>query len=362
MKLPREKPRFLICRLSAVGDTVHTLPLANLIKQRWPGAFVAWVVEKGAAPLVQAHQAVDETIVAGKGFLKSPSQLWQLTRRLRALKIDVALDPQSLTKSAALAWLSGAACRVGCARPIGRELAPWLNTEQITPRETHVVRRYLEVLRPLGVHASERDVRFDLPRDAAGKAAIARFLDAAKLSGDFAVINPGAGWDSKVWPAERYAEVARQLAIPSVVVWAGEKEQAWAAAIVAGSNGRSRLASPTSLPELTALVRRARVFIGSDTGPLHIAAAVGTPCVAMYGPTRPEVCGPFGPGHVVLQSCHDDLGSSRKEQGKVSNAMLQITPPQVVAACQSVLAQPRVIRDPLFCPYFAALSCFNVSR
>jgi ADP-heptose:LPS heptosyltransferase len=331
-------PRFLICRLSAVGDTVHTLPLAQLIKQRWPAAFVAWAVEKGPAPLVQSCPAVNETIVVPKGFLKSPGQIAQLRRRLRALKIEIALDPQSLAKSAVLAWLSGAKRRIGFAKPIGRELAPWLNSHLVKPQETHVVRRYLEVLRSLGVRASASDVVCDLPRHEASESAIRRYLATALPNQDFAVINPGAGWDSKVWPADRYSDVASQLPLPSVVVWAGEKERVWAEEIVANSQGKACLAPATTLLELTALVRLGRLFIGSDTGPLHIAAAVGTPCMAMYGPTRPEVCGPYGSGHIVLQAGLEDLGSARKAPGSISEAMLQISVEQAVTACRRMLS------------------------
>lgn len=336
MQTPGKTPRFLICRLSAIGDTIHTLPLAHLIKQRWPNSFLAWVVEKGAAPLVQSCGAVDETIIVPKGFLSSPAQLVQIRRRLRALKLDIALDPQSLAKSATLAWLSGARRRIGFARPIGRELAPWLNSESVTPTQTHVVRRYLEVLRPLGVQTTEDDVHWDLPRDEASETAASRFLTAALSNADFAVINPGAGWDSKVWPAERYAAVARQLPIPSVVVWAGQKERTWAESIVAAAEHKAWLAPATSLLVLTALMRRARLFIGSDTGPLHLAAAVGTPCVGMYGPTRPEVCGPYGTGHIVLRGSASELGH-RKAAGEVSAAMLQTTADQVVNACRQLL-------------------------
>jgi ADP-heptose:LPS heptosyltransferase len=189
----------------------------------------------------------------------------------------------------------------------------------------HVVRRYLELLRPLGVRATDEDVVFNLPHDDGSETTINRTLVSAGLTGDFAVINPGAGWDAKVWPAERYGAVASGLPIPSFVVWAGEKEYTWAKQIVASSKDMARLAPPTTLLELTALVRRTRLFIGSDTGPLHIAAAAGTPCVAMYGPTSAEICGPFGPGHVVLQG---------------TNSMLQISSEQVLNACQQVLQRP----------------------
>jgi ADP-heptose:LPS heptosyltransferase len=338
MKPLSERPRFLICRLSAIGDTVHTLPLANLIKQRWPEAFVAWAVEKGPAQLLKGQRSIDEVVVVPKGFLKSPQELWRLSARLRALKIDVALDPQSLTKSATLGLLAGAPRRIGFTAPIGRELGPWINNELLAPREPHVVRRYLEILRPLGVHASERDVQFDLPSDAAAEASIDTFLTSVGLTNRFAVVNPGAGWDSKVWPAERYGQVASGLPIPSVVVWAGDKEKAWAETIVRHSGDKAILAPATSLLELTALVRRAMLFVGSDTGPLHIAAAVETPCVAIFGPTRPEVCRPYGSGHTVLRAAYDNLGSARKAAGKTSDAMLQVTSIQVIKACKDSLS------------------------
>jgi heptosyltransferase I len=344
MKPLPAKARFLICRLSAVGDTVHTLPLAQVIKRQWPDAFVAWAVEKGAAPLVQTCADVDEAIVVPKGFLKSPSQLVQLRRKLRAMKFDVALDPQSLTKSSVLAWLSGAKRRIGFTRPIGRELAPWLDKELVKPQQRHVVRRYLEVLRPLGVETTDCDVAWNLPRNPASEATIDKLLQTAGLIDDFAVINPGAGWDSKVWPAERYAEVARQLPVRSVIGWAGEKERAWADEIVASSNSRALLAPPTSLLELTALVRRAGLFIGSDTGPLHIAAAAGTPCVALYGPTRPEVCGPFGTGHTVLYYPAVDQKRPRKLREGNGDAMLQISVQQVVSAAEGLLRLQKTAR------------------
>src|SRR5207342_2418516 len=130
------------------------------------------------------------------------------------------------------------------------------------------------------------------------------WLHDSGLERGFTVLNPGAGWDSKRWPLDRYAQVARYLTqryeLPSVVAWAGSREHEWAKQIVSGSGGQTMLAPAISLTELAALLRKTRLFIGSDTGPLHLAAAVGTPCVGLFGPTRPEVCGPYGSGHVSL--------------------------------------------------------------
>jgi ADP-heptose:LPS heptosyltransferase len=335
-----DQPRFLICRLSAVGDTIHTLPLAVALRREWPSAWIGWVVEPGPSPFVAAHGVIDATFIAPKGFLKSPRRAWQLWRELRATRADVAFDPQSLTKSALCGWMSGARYRIGFAPPQGRELAPWLHTHSVKAQATHVVMRYLELLQPLGRTCTDAETKFQLPHFPAAATKIDQWLHAAGLHQPLAVVNPGAGWDSKVWPAERYALVARQLPLRSVVVWGNTREQRWAEEIVAGAAGNALLAPPTSLPELTELVRRARLFIGSDTGPLHIAAAVGTACAAVYGPTHRDVCGPFGPGHCVLQAAHDTLGSERKTAGLVSPAMLEVTAADLLASCHTILAAP----------------------
>src|SRR6185436_8017826 len=231
---------------------------------------------------------------------------WRLLGRLRTVlsggDFDFALDPQGLTKSGLVSWLSPAKRRVGFARPASRELNPWLQTELVKSEATHRVDRYLELLRPLGLYRPQARFGIDLLSVAMSNAN--KLLDDRTLGGGYAVLNPGAGWDSKRWPVERFAEVARHLSnrgLPSIVAWAGEKERAWAEQIVAESKGVAALAPPTSLLELAAILRRARLFVGSDTGPLHLAAAVGTPCVGMFGPSPGQRNGPYGPAHVTLQ-------------------------------------------------------------
>jgi ADP-heptose:LPS heptosyltransferase len=289
-------------------------------------------VGKGAAPLVEACGAVDRMIVLPKRFPTSPSLLWGLRRELKRERFDVALDPQGLTKSGLVAWLAGARRRIGFARPAAREINPWLQTELVASRATHRVERYLELLRPFGIEQPR--VRFDLtiPRDAEAKA--------AELRGDYVVLNPGAGWDSKRWPLERYAEVARHMAkagLHCVVTWGGSLELAWAEGIVAESEGAAVLAPPTTLLELAAILRQARLFVGSDTGPLHMAAAVGTPCVALFGASRAEACGPHGSGNIVLQQALDE-SPGRKRAGADNWAMREITTAQVNSACDRVLS------------------------
>jgi lipopolysaccharide heptosyltransferase I len=332
-------PRVLLVRLSAVGDCIQTMPLACAVRDQWPDAHLTWVVEKGAAPLVQACDAVDRLIVVPKGFARSLRLLLALRRELRRSRFDFALDPQGLTKSGLVAFLSGAQRRIGFARPQAREINPWLQTEQVTTHSRHRVPQYLELLRPLAVNQSQHRIRFGLRIPHTAEQAITDFVYQPALRGGFVVLNPGAGWDSKRWPVERYAEVARDLAghgIKAVVAWGGKEEEAWAKTIVEQSRGAAVQAPPTSLLELAALLAKARLFVGSDTGPLHLAAALGTPCVALFGASSGVACGPFGPGHVMLQDAHDE-SSGRKRKGADNWAMRKIAVNAVCSACDRLL-------------------------
>ena len=334
----KKSPRFLICRLSAVGDCIHALPLLCALRDHYPKSLIAWAVHPGAAPLLEGHAALDELIVVDRRELTSPRGLWRLRRRLRSRRFDVAIDPQSLSKSAIVARLSGAPRRIGFGVPQGRELSRWLNNRQVTPIAGHVIDRYLQLLRPLDIDAGW--VRFDVPEDERAQAAAAVFIRDAHLALGFAVLNPGAGWDSRLWPAERYAQVARHLGttrqLPSVVVWSGERELAWAHQIVGRSGGQAILAPATTLPELAALLRRARLVVASDTGPLHLAVAVGTLSVALHGTTRPEDTGPYGPSHIALQETYDG-GTSRRRRRADNKAMQAIRVEYVCAACELLL-------------------------
>ena len=333
-------PRILIVRLSAIGDVVHGLPVLNALRAHFPGAFLGWVVEGRAADLLRGHPALDRLIQVPRKWLKSPSAVWRLRRELRELKFDVALDLQCLTKSAIAAWLSGAKRRIGFGGADGRELSRFLHNEHVTPTAAHVIEKNLELLRPLGIDRPR--VEFNLPETPANAATAARMIQAAGLSGGFAIVNPGAGWPSKRWPLDRYAAVARHLgerhALPSLVVWAGPEERGWADQIVAASSGTALLAPATSLMELAALARRARMFIGSDTGPLHIAAAVGTPCVGLFGPMPRERNGPYGTNHIALQQVWL-TGSSRERRTADASSMEAISMDSVCAACDQIICR-----------------------
>lgn len=332
-------PRILITRLSALGDCILTLPLACALRSHFPHATLVWAVEPLAAALIRRHRVVDEVVKVPKGWLTSPTTMVALAERLRARRFDWAFDPQSLTKSSALGWLSGAPQRVGFTRPQGRELAPWLNNISIPRHAPHLVDATLQLLAPLGIE--RMTVRFDIPSEPLAESRLDRFVREAHLSGGFAVINSSASWPSKQWPPERYGRVARYLGerhdLPSVVTWSGARERALSDRIVDRSGGHGILAPETSLFELAGLLRRAWLFLGSDTGPLHLAAAVGTPCIGLYGPTCAEHSGPYGSSHVVVQVRGRQVPHRRRRLD--DSAMRRIMVEGVCAACDQLLSR-----------------------
>jgi lipopolysaccharide heptosyltransferase I len=334
-----QTPRILIVRLSAVGDVIQSMPIACALRERFPEAFLAWAVEARAGQLLEGHEALDQLISLPRGWLKSPGGVWRLRQLLRGLRFDVAIEAQGLTKAAILAWLSGAPRRIGFGFPWGRELSRWLNTETVDTPGPHIVQRNLQLLRPLGIVSPT--ARFLVPEHLKDRQRAAETIAHAGWE-RFAMINTGAGWPSKLWPADRFAAVAAHLAttwnLPTLVVWAGQTEREIGEQLVAGAQGFAQLAPPTTLAELASLARRAKVFISSDTGPLHLAAAVDTPCVGLFGPWPSDVHGPYGPGHIALQKARF-AGSTRQRRTAPPQLMEAITVADVCQACDQILSR-----------------------
>jgi lipopolysaccharide heptosyltransferase I len=329
MKTPQ---RFLITRLSAFGDCVQTLPLLCALRDAFPEANITWMTQTQFVPVLKRHSDVDHVISVSRRWFLSPTEFWQVSRQLRAMNFDVVLDPQSLTKSAIGGFLSGARRRIGVDRPAGRELSRHLNNELVSDR-TNVIHRYLELLRPLGIEESRINFRFPvLPLSSR----LIGFICSAGGAGNFVVLNPNAGWPSKTWPAEQVAETAEALyslfKLRSVVIWHGTKERQ-VAECVAACHSSVLVAPPTDMNELAALIRASRLFVGTDSGPLHLAAANGTPCVGLFGPTRSEVCGPISSSSVCIQA---PLQTTRKRNAP-NTAMQTIDTNMVVEACSKLL-------------------------
>jgi heptosyltransferase-1 len=334
-----DSPRILIARMSAVGDTILTLPVACALRAHFPNAYLGWAVEKGAAAVLQGHACLDELIVLPRGWFVKPHGIADARRRLQRGGFQIAVDCQSITKTAMACWLSGAEHRIGCRGKYGCELSPYFNNDLIEPASTHLTDRSLELLAPLGIRQPCVDWQF--PIDAASQQRMTDAVRSLGLCNGYAVINPGATWDSKLWEMDRFAAVAQHLGVRhglrTLVVWGGNRERNWATEIVDGAAGHAVLAPPSSLMELAALIRGGSIFISSDTGPLHMAVAVGTPSIGLYGATRPADCGPYGLPHTAIQVRHH--AGSRKERRHADNHCMRLITSEMVCARADELLQ-----------------------
>jgi lipopolysaccharide heptosyltransferase I len=303
--------RFLIVRLSSIGDIVHALPAAAALAETFPQAHIHWVVEKRYAVLLRGnphlHRVVTLDTLGWRKHLSSRSTWLEIRKGMEDLRqdfYDAALDFQGLWKSAVVAWVSRARERLGFGASWLREpSATVLYTQQVSPPErVHVIEQNLALVERLGAHTAHW--QFPLPRDEEDEAYVARQI--ARLdSEDFIVINPGGGWRSKCWAPENYAALIRQLADArheSILLSGSPAEEPVIGEILQAAGSPSARYLPTTLMQFIALARRARLFIGGDTGPLHLAAAVGVPIVGIYGPTDLTRNGPFAADDITLSN------------------------------------------------------------
>jgi lipopolysaccharide heptosyltransferase I len=313
--------KIALVKLSSLGDVVHALPVAATLAARLPDARLTWIVERREAAILRGHPALEAVVTADtRGWRKeaglgaAPRAILALRRRLAAARFDAVVDLQGLLKSAVLAWLTRAPLRIGFASGGLREpLSALLTNRHVSPppQAAHVVEQYLALLAPLGVR--EPVMEFRLPSDPLADAAVGEFFSAAGLKPRerLVTLSPGAGRAAKRWPAPRFAALAARLAAERgaavVVVW-GPGEEALAREVVVGAaSPRVLMAPPTDLLGLLALLRRASVVVAGDTGPLHLAAALDTPCVGLWGPRPGERNdarrnGPYGRNHRIVQS------------------------------------------------------------
>jgi heptosyltransferase I len=342
MALLEKSPRIIMVRLSAIGDVIHAMPVACALREHFPTGYLAWAVEDRAAELVEGHPAIDERIVVPRGWLRSPARAWQLRRQLKLVAFDTAIDIQGLSKSAALAWLSGAKQRIGMDGRWGREVSRWLNNELVDTDGLHAIERGLKLLEPLGIRSPA--VSFNVPCTAADREAATELIHRLGLDGGFVFIVSGAGWPSKLWPIDRYAAVAaylgRRWKLASLLIWGNDAERTRAELIIAAAEGHAKLLPKVTLRQLAAVARLARFAIGSDTGPLHLAAAAGTACIGLYGPWPADKHGPYGPQHINLQKLSME-GTTHQRRHAPPIYMEAIDVGSVFEACDQMVARSR---------------------
>lgn len=351
--------RILIVRMSALGDIVHALPVLAALRRAWPGAQVDWIVDEAYASILSLAEGLHQRVIvrastSAKATVDKkgppPASVTfggamgyvNAVRHLRAQKYDAALDLQGLIKSAVWARLSGAARVIGFDRAHLREpFAASFYSETVVPLEApHVIQKNLSILQALGVPAGA----IELPLHPKAAPATTMAIAAAGGAGKYAVLNPGAAWPNKRWPAERFGALAAQLraraGLQSLVTW-GPSERDLAERVVAASGGAAVAAPPTAIGDLAVIMRDAALAVSGDTGPLHIAAAMGAPLVGLYGPTWPERNGPWHPDDQVISRAGGCVCHHKRQCLRGAPCIDEIEVADVLAAAERRLAHPR---------------------
>jgi lipopolysaccharide heptosyltransferase I len=340
--------RLLVVRLGAMGDILHSMPAVTALRQAHPEWRIGWAIEpqwrglfcaNGGGPGQPAMPLVDQVhVVPAKRWAKSPlspatiRDIRRVRRELRAMEYDIAVDMQGAVRSAMVARWSKAGQVIGEAEP--REfVAKWLFDERVPTRGVHVIEQSLEVASAILQEKLPMTLPL-LPRDPAAEAM------AAGIRQPFVLLSPGAGWGAKRWPAERYGDVAERLAEAGygVVINSAPGEEYLAEEIVKTSAGAAQ-AVTFDLAHLIAVTRRADLAIAGDTGPLHLACALDTPVVGIFGPTDPARNGPYHCRSRVLRHPASVRDHSRRKEPEAG--LLTITPDDVTGAALELLREKR---------------------
>jgi heptosyltransferase I len=334
-------PRIFLVKLSSFGDVLHALPTLEALRDAFPTAHITWLVEAAYAPLLSGHPALDEVWIAPRlrpaEFFSgsNPARLRRLLQQLRSRSFDLVVDVQGLLKSAVWVALARSPRKVGYDKT--HELSYLALTERVPPfdPEAHAVWRYLNLANYLG--APPALPRFRLGLDAAADISA---LVPATTDRPLVVLHPGARWASKLWPPASWAHLSDWFHGRGfqVAFTGSSADRELVAAIVGHSQAPLlNLAGVTSLAQLAAILRQARLAVTTDTGAMHLAAALGTPVTALFGPTAPWRTGPFGDGHQVVRlglPCSPCF----KRQCPSPRCLNELYPGMVEAACEKILS------------------------
>ncbi len=335
-----ENCRILIVKPSSLGDIATALPLLCDIKSRLPHCQIDWVIQPMFADLVRGHDALNRVILFDRAQIsrcwRSPSglaELRRLNRELRLTHYQLAIDAQGLLRSSLLAWVSGASQRIGFAD--AREGATWFYTHRVNierDKELAVV-RMRHLFSP--IVPPTLPARFCVPIQPAARLAIAKLLPAGRR---IATVIPGARWHAKRWSEVGYTEIVRRLEQSNFqVVVTGSPVERELCSRIAGHGGSAlNLAGRSNLAEMVALLAHTDILIGNDSGPLHVAAALGTPLVGLYGPTDSASVGPYGQMNHVLY--FDDIGDYRDNSIDRAKTLQRLPVQTVWDLIESILA------------------------
>jgi lipopolysaccharide heptosyltransferase I len=346
-------PRILVVRLSAVGDVINALPVLVALRARFPRAWLGWLVEDKARAVVEHHTCVDQTFVFDRKRLTAaigrgrPGEtcrsIKSLRTRLRQARFEVTLDLHGNMKSALLGGLAGSRIRIGYDRRNSREGNHLLNNVHVSlpVQRIHRVEKHLRLLTALGIHTTDPGP-FLLPVPESAQSFASQYLQSIDAPGrPLVIFHPGTSVSGafKRWPLDSYARLAEALVQriqAKVVISHGSGEHELVAAIADRCTCPVELPETRTLGQLAALIQRASLFVSADTGPMHIAAALNVPVVALFGPKDPVVYGPYRTRSIVLQArlCCQPCGRRRC---KDPICMRLISPEEAFHACLDLL-------------------------
>jgi heptosyltransferase I len=344
--------KVLIVKVSALGDVVHALPVLAHLHAVHQDIVVDWLVESSFAPLLQGHPLLRRVIhLDTRGWRKQGAATavrgsWAVGRQLREEKYDVVLDLQGNSKSGLFTGLSGARKRFGFDSSQTRE---WLNTLTtnykvgIPPECHHISSRYLRIARDAFPGETDVSLCGPLPVQEEAAQAISAMLEERGLTpGEFIVAHYGTTWETKLWPLDRWLELAKNLVVEKdrqlVLTWGNNVEKVAAERIAEACQGRAVIWPRGTLQELVALLAEARLVIGADTGPIHIAAAAGTPTVSIFRVTDSLRNGPSGDKHIRIQAPMDCSPCLRKSCDLDRECGRSVTVDSVMNAVEKLLA------------------------
>jgi heptosyltransferase-1 len=335
----KSEERYLVVRLTALGDILHTVPAVAALRSAHPDARIDWVVERKWAPVLEGSPAIDNVIPFDH---RSVWGAVECVERLRENQYTCAIDFQGLYKSSILAGFSGAGRRIGFDCAWAREDgAAMFYTERVIPAGRHVAELNYSLAERAGASRPPKP-EYPLRVPAGGAASVRARLHDLGISGEYLVVGPGGSWRAKCWPAERYGQFCREIRERfdmSVVVIQGPGEKSLAEETTRAAAPARLAVIATTIEELMGLLAHARCVVAADSGPLHLAAALGTQVIGLYGPTDPARNGPFVPGAVIVHKARPDE-ISYKRRTDFSAAMLRITVEDVLAAAEALLKAP----------------------
>jgi 3-deoxy-D-manno-octulosonic-acid transferase/heptosyltransferase-1 len=342
----------LIVKLSAIGDVIHTLPALNAIRKRYPDARITWLVEEDAAPLVKGHAALDRVLVSKrKRWLKailSPScvnnmrEVCRFLKELRDTRYDLIIDFQGLLKSGILIALSRGRRKIGYGRGMEHmECSYMFLNERVSPvdMDNHALMRGMMLLDAIGIPSNEIEYKLavqDQDRTTLEALLMRHGISESRL---LVAINPVAKWETKLWSNLKFAKLADSLIQQygaNVVFTGGSEDRGTVQDIISAMEAKAaNLAGETTLRTLASLYEKTDFLVSTDTGPMHIASAVGTPVVALFGPTAPWRTGPFGPDHQVIR-VGTECSPCFKRQCSAIRCMEEISVEQVLDGIQKL--------------------------